>query len=155
MTAKYQAARWNMGAGLPGWLFWGQICKFWPFFNSFGLLLFFKKGQMKSGFFWPLRFLCRFGSFKVDFGRFKDDFGRFLGTGRFLDTISGRRMINFHWKLCTIICNFLFCCFTLIDLQFQVTLQQNQKFREVHWWSELHSFYVYVYTAFQKRIWVF
>ena len=76
---------------------------------------------MKFGFFWPLRFLCQFG-------RFKDDFGRFLGTGRFLDTVSGHRMINFRWKLCTIIYNFLFCCFTLIDLQFQVTLQQNQKF---------------------------
>jgi len=36
-------------------------------------------------------------------------------------------MTNFHWKLCTIIYNFLFCCFTVVDLQFQVTLQQNQK----------------------------
>jgi len=52
----------------------------------------------------------------------------FLGNGRFLDTVSGHIMINFHWKLCTRTYNFLFCCFMLIDLQFQVTLQQNQKF---------------------------
>jgi len=75
-------------------------------------------------FFGSIDFLCRFGTFK-------DDFGRFMGTGRFLDTVSGRRMINFHWKLCTRIYNFLFCCFMLINLQFQVALQQNQMFREV------------------------
>jgi len=27
-------------AGLPVWLFWGQICNFWAFFNSFGLFYF-------------------------------------------------------------------------------------------------------------------
>jgi len=64
--------------------------------------------------------------------RFKDDFGRFLGTGRFLDTVSGHRMINFHYKLCTRIYKFLFCYYMLINLQFQVTLQQNETFREVH-----------------------
>ena len=93
---------------------------------------------MKFGFFgvfWPLRYLCRFSIFK-------DDFGRFLGTVIFLDTASGHRIMNFIWKLCTLIYNFLFCCFTLMDLQFRVTLQQNQQFREVHQWSELYSFYV-------------
>jgi len=41
---------------LPVWLFWSQICNFWPFFNSFGRFLFLKKGQIKFGFFWALRF---------------------------------------------------------------------------------------------------
>ena len=91
---------------------------------------------MKLGFFWPF-------SFFMSIWQIKDGFGRFLGTGRFPDTVSGHRMTNFHWKLCTRIYNFSFCCFMLIDLQFQVALQQNQKFREVHWWSELYSFYVY------------
>jgi len=50
-------------------------------------------------FFGHINFLCRFG-------RSEDDFGRFMGTGRFLETASGRRMINFHWKLCTRIYNF-------------------------------------------------
>jgi len=106
---------------LPVWLFWGQICKFLAFFNSFGLFYFWKKAKWNWAFlaiFGHLDFLCRFR-------RFKDNFGRFLGTSRFLDTLSGRRMINFHWKLCTRIDNF-FCCFVLINLQFQVTLQQNQ-----------------------------
>jgi len=59
---------------------------------------------MKFGFFDKLDLLCRFG-------RFKDDFLRFLGTGIFLDTVCGHRMINFCWKLCTGIYNFLFWCF--------------------------------------------
>ena len=95
----------------------------WPF-------LFLKKGQMLAffAFFGHLDFLYRFG-------RFTDYFGRFLGTSQFLDTVvsvSGQRMINFHWKLCTKVYNFLFCCLMLTNLQFQVALQQNQKFREVH-----------------------
>jgi len=55
----------KFGTGLPLWLFWGQICNFWLFFNSFGFFLFLKKGQMKFGFFLAffgeLDFLCRFG----------------------------------------------------------------------------------------------
>ena len=95
--------------GLPVWLFWGQISNFWSFFNSFGFFLCLKKGQMKFGFFglfWRIRFLWRFG-------RFKGDFGRFLGTGIFLDSVSGHRMINVNWKLCTRIYNFSFAisCF--------------------------------------------
>ena len=90
--------------------------------------LFLKKGQMKFGFFWPfgeLDFLCRFR-------RLKDDFGRFLGTGRFLDTVSGHRMINFHWKFCTIIYNFLFCLFHAFRfaVSIQATLQQSQSFEK-------------------------
>ena len=93
---------------------WQQVCQFGLFeakFVIFGLFQllwlfwFLKKGQIKFGFlafFGELDFLCRFGTFK-------DDLGRFLGTGRFLDTVSGHRMINFHWKLCARICNFLFC----------------------------------------------
>jgi len=59
-------------------------------------------------------------------------------------SISGHRMIRFHWKLCTRIYNFLFCCFMLIGWQLQVTLQQqqNKKFWEVRSWSELYSFRV-------------
>ena len=107
-------------AGLPVRIFWGQICNFWPFFNSFGLFYFCKKVKWNLAFFGHIDFLC-------PFGRFKDDFGRFLGTGRFLDTVSGHRMINFHWILCTRIYNFLFCYYMLTNLQFQVTLQQNPK----------------------------
>jgi len=56
----------------------------------------------------------------------------FWAHDRFLDTVSGHRIINFHWKLYTRIYNFLFCYYMLINLQFQATLQQNQKFQEVH-----------------------
>ena len=83
---------------LPVWLFLGQNCNYWLFFNSFGFLF------LKKGSFWPIGFLCRFG-------RFKDGFGRFLGTGRFLDTAYGHRMTNFYWKLCTRIYNFFVLLF--------------------------------------------
>jgi len=36
--------RWR-SAGWPTWLFWGQICKFWPFFNSFDLFYIWKKAK--------------------------------------------------------------------------------------------------------------
>jgi len=83
---------------------------------------------MKFGFFSLFRkldFLCRFS-------RWKDDFGRFLGTGRFLDTVSGHRMIKFHWKFCTIINNFLFCLFHAFRFAvlIQATLQQSQSFEK-------------------------
>jgi len=39
-------------------------------------------------------------------------------------------MINFHWKLCTRIYNFLFCCFIPIGLKFQVTVEKNHKFEK-------------------------
>jgi len=93
-------------------------------FQLLWLFLLLKKVQITFGFFDNLDFLCRFC-------RFTFDFGRFLGTGRFLDTVSGHRMLNFYWKLCTRIYNFSFFCFMLLGLQFQVTLQQDQKFREV------------------------
>ena len=105
--------------------FEAKIVIFGLFTTPSAFFYFWKKANWNLAFFGHLDFLCRFG-------RFKDDFGRFLSTGRFLDTASGHRIINFHWKLWTRIYNFLFCCFMLIDLQFQVTLQQNQKFREVH-----------------------
>ena len=76
----------------------------WPFFI-------FEKSLMTFGF---LTFLGRL-DFLCRFGRLKGDFGWFLGTGRFISPISGHRMINFHWKLSTIIYNFLLCCFMLID----------------------------------------
>jgi len=75
-------------------------------------------------FFDQLDFLYRFGRFKVDFGSF-------LGTVTFLDTVSGHRMLNFCWKHCTRIHNFLFCWFMLFALQFQFTLQQDHTYREV------------------------
>jgi len=62
------------------------------FSNTFGFL--FLEKAKSNLFFWPNRFLCRFG-------RFKDDFVKFLSTGRFLDTVHGRKMVNFCWKLCT------------------------------------------------------
>jgi len=52
-------------------------------------------------------------------------------------------MINFCWKLCTRIYNILFCCFVLLGLQFQVSLQQDQKFREICKWSEHYCFYIW------------
>ena len=83
-------------AVLPVWLFSTPL----DFF-------FLRKGQMKFdflAFLGRLDFLCRFG-------RFTNDFIRFLGTGRFLDTVYGHRMIYFYRNLCTRIYNFLFCCF--------------------------------------------
>jgi len=80
---------------------------------------------MKFGFFGHIDFLCRLGDLKMILAGF-------WVHGRFLDTVSGHRIINFHWKLCRRIYNFLFSYYMLINLQFQVTLQQNQKFREVH-----------------------
>ena len=41
-------------------------------------------------------------------------------------SISGHRMLNFNWKPCTRIHNFLFYCFMLVGMQFQVTIQQEQ-----------------------------
>jgi len=87
-------------AVLPVWLFWGQIYKFWLSFNIFGFFIFEKKPN--EIFLWPIRFFCRIG-------RFKDDVVKFLVPGRFLDIVYGHRMINFYWKLCTRIYNFLFC----------------------------------------------
>jgi len=77
------------------------------FFNSIGFFIF-EKGPIEIFFcqkIGQLDFLCRFC-------RFKDDFGIFL------DTVSGHRMLNFHWKFCTRIHHFLFCCFMLLGLQF-------------------------------------
>jgi len=88
-----------------------------------------------------LDFLGKLGLY-VDLAHLKMIFGRILGTGRFLDTISGHRIINFYWKLCTRIYNLLFCYFILLGLQFQVTFQKDQKFRKVGLWSELYPFYV-------------
>ena len=70
-------------------------------FQLLWLFLLLKKVQITFGFFDQLDFLCRFC-------RFTFDFGRFLGTGRFLDTVSGHRMLNFYWKLCTRIYIFRF-----------------------------------------------
>jgi len=78
-------------------------------------------------------FLAIFGEldFYVDLADLKMIFGRLLGTGRFLATVSWHRMINFYWELCTRIHEFLFCCYMLLGLHFQITLQKDQKFREV------------------------
>ena len=111
------------------------------FCNSFGFFYFWKKAKWNLtffGLFGELDFLCRFS-------RLKDDFGRFLATGRFLDTVSGHRMIKFHWKFCTIIYNFLFCLFHAF--RFAVSIQatpQQSKSLEKFLKCELlfYSFYV-------------
>jgi len=109
--------------------FFGPNLSFLAFFQLLRLFFIFEKKPKKIwlflAFFGQLDFLCRFG-------RFKDDFGRFLGTGRFLSTVSGHRMVNFYWKLCTRNHKFPFCCFVLLGLEFRVALQQNQKFWEVN-----------------------
>ena len=74
-----------------------QGCQFGYFeaefviFGLFSTLLafFIFEKRTNLAFFGHSDFLCRFG-------KFNDDFGRFLGTGRFLNTASGHRMINFH-----------------------------------------------------------
>ena len=78
-----------------------QCCQF-GFFQLF-VFLFWKNAKRTLAFFGELDFLCKFG-------RFKDDFGGFLGTGRFLDTVYGHRMIHFYWKLCT---RFILFCFAV------------------------------------------
>ena len=89
----YDAAdvQFTLTAVLPVWLF-STLCFF-----------ILEKCQRNFGFFGQLDFLCKFG-------RFKDDFGGFLGTGRFLDTVYGHRMIHFYWKLCT---RFILFCFAV------------------------------------------
>ena len=73
------------------------------FSTPLAFFYFWKKVKFHLAFFMSIwqhsDFLCRFGKF--------NDFGRFL------DTASGHRMINYHWKLCMRIDNFLFCCFML------------------------------------------
>jgi len=103
---------------------------------------------MKFALFWPfgeLDFLCRFG-------RFKDDFGRFLVTGRFVDTVSGHRMMNFVWKLWTRIYNFLFCLFHVF--RFAVSGYSSAKPKVLrNFLLEGPSFFLcikYVHIAFQK-----
>jgi len=66
--------------------FLGQIYKFGPL--DFFI---FEKRPNELWLFWPFLtnlFLC-------GFSRFKDDLGRFL------DTVTGHRMVNFYCKLCT------------------------------------------------------
>jgi len=97
--------------------------------------------------------LACFGEFDFlcGFGRFEDDFGRFLGT------VSGHRMINFHWKLCTRICNFLFSLFHA--LRFTVSGYSSAKPKVSRsLLMERTSFFLckkYAYIAFWKRVWVF
>jgi len=66
--------------------------QFLAFFQFFWIFLFLKKMSI-FGPFWQIKFLCRFSTFEDDFGRF-------------LDTVSGCRMINFHLELCTRIYKF-------------------------------------------------
>ena len=68
---------------------------------------------MKLGFFWP--FLATY-IFYVDLGDLKMILAGFWAHGRFLDTVSGHRITNFHWKLCTRIYNFLFWHYMLINI---------------------------------------
>jgi len=69
--------------------FWSQVYNFRLFFKRLWLFLFFKKGQIKFGVFGQLNFYA-------DSADLKDDFVKFLGTGSFLDTVYGRKMINFY-----------------------------------------------------------
>jgi len=107
-------------------------------FFQLKLFLFLIKGRLEFGFFWPIRFF-------MSIWQIKDDFSRYLGTGKFLETVSGHTMINFYWKLCTRIHNFLFCCFMLLGLQFQVTLQQDQSFENL---INGVSFILFMYKIF-------
>ena len=66
----------------------------------------------------------------LEFGRGASNQAVALGITRPLHATD--RMINFYWKLCTRLYNFLFCCFMILGLQFQITLQKDQKFREVY-----------------------
>ena len=88
------------GQGCQFGFFEAKFAIFGHFSTPLAFFYFWKKAKCNLAFFvifWRVRFLCRFG--------------RFLGTGRFLNTVSGHRMINCDWKLCTRICNFLFCLF--------------------------------------------
>ena len=50
--------RWllSLCSGLPVWLFWGQICNFWPFFQLLWLIVIFEKRSNESWRFWPIKF---------------------------------------------------------------------------------------------------
>ena len=101
----------SLGQGCQFDFFSGQICDFWVSWTPLAFL-FLEKGQMKLNFFWPIRFLYRFGRFEVDFGRF-------------LGTVSGHWMLNFYWKLCTRIHNFCFaisqvCQFGFSEAKFEI-----------------------------------
>jgi len=116
----------KFSSGLPVWFCWGQICNFWTFFNSFGSFFVFKKRPNEI-----LLFLAVFGEFDFlcRFGRFYEDIGWFLGTGRFLDTNSGYRMINFQWKLCTGIYNLGFAVSCLLIHRFAAEMSGVTFFR--------------------------
>jgi len=62
--------------------------------------------------------------FNVDLASFK------MILADFYTLLSGHRMTNFHWKLCKRIYNFLL--FDAYCFAVSVTLQKNEKFREVH-----------------------
>jgi len=76
-------------------------------------------------------------------------FGIFLGTGRFLDTAFGHRMIHFYWKHRTRINNFWFCSFRLL---FSKTKVSRSLWNVVSFIPFMCIICIY---RLKKRVWVF
>jgi len=111
--------------GVASFAFLRPNLQFFAFFQL--LWLFFTFEKMPNEF-WL--FLALFGHlhFYVDLQMILADFWAMADFHTlFLDT-----MINFCWKVCTRIYNFLFCCLILLRLQFHVAFLQDQKFWEVY-----------------------
>jgi len=134
---------------------WHQGCQFGFFeakfviFGLFSTLLAFFMFEKRPDEIWL--FLAFFG--ELDF---LYRFGGFLDTGRFLNTVSGHRKINFDWKLCTRICNFLFCLFHAFRFALSGCSSAKPKVSrslQMERASILKKRYVYI--VFQKRVWVF
>jgi len=74
---------------------------FWMFFNTFNFFYFWKKVKSNLvyfGFFWPMRFLCRFGRFKDYFARHLGGACRSVRLRRFITRWLGRVSNRLRWR---------------------------------------------------------
>jgi len=138
MDNLFSNLHWKPTTGLPHFSISIRVASL-AFFNSFGIFNFLKNGQIKFGYLGQLDFLCRFG--------------RLLCTGRLLDTVSGHTMLNFYWKLCTKIHDFLFCCFivwlAVVRLRFSKTRSSEKLINGV---SFILRYEICIYCLLKQRL---
>jgi len=120
------------------------------FFQLFGLFLFFKKGQIKFGFFWPHRFFIQIWEMQ-----------------RWFWQVSGHWQISRHcfwtqndtFSLETLYENLKFFVLVLHAYKFAVSSYSSAKPKvsrgSLMEWALPFLCIKYVHNAFQKRIWVF